>query len=188
MSLSDEKIVELYLLRDQNAITETDIKYRHYLTRISYNILKDYEDCQETVNDTYYKAWNSIPPQIPQILGAYLGKINRQTAIDIYRRKHSRKRRGTEYDVCYDELEEVCTAGDGVEKTLEAKLLGETINKFLKELPEKKRILFLGRYFYMDSIKDIAGYTGQSESNVKVLLHRIRKELKEYLIQEGFEL
>lgn len=186
--ISDEEIVQLYLDRDQRAITETDQKYQHYLTKISYNILGDLQDCQETVNDTYLKAWNSIPPQIPRLLGAYLAKINRQLAIDVYRKKNSQKRKGTEYDMCYDELEETCSVGESVEDTIDVTILGETINNFLRTLPESKRIIFVGRYFYMDSVKKIAKYTNQSESNVKVQLHRCRNELKEYLQKEGFEI
>lgn len=188
MALSDEKIVQLYLERDQRAITETETKYEHYLTKISYNILGDMEDCKENVNDTYLKAWNSIPPQIPKLLGAYLAKINRQAAIDIYRRKHSKKRRGTEYDLCYDELEETCTVGESVEDSIDVSILGDSINKFLKGLPENKRLVFVGRYYYMDSVKDIAEYANMSESNVKTTLFRCRSELKEYLQREGFEI
>ncbi len=186
--MTDEAIVELYWDRKEQAIKETEIKYERYLMKISYNILSDMEDSRENVNDTYLRAWNSMPPQRPAILSTYLGKISRQGAIDIYRKKTSKKRNGTEYESCLEELEEVLADRNSVEVSVDSMLLGKVLNEYLRTLPPAKRNVLIGRYFYMDSMKDIAGYTGMSEQNVKNILHRTRGELKEYLLKEGFAL
>lgn len=186
--MTDEAIVNLYWDRKEDAILETQLKYEKYLFKISLNILFDEEDAKENVNDTYLKAWNSIPPQRPSVLSTYLGKINRQGAIDIYRKKTSQKRKGAEYESCIEELSDCIADEQNVEQSIEAKLLGQAINAFLTELPEQKRNVFLGRYYYMDSVKAIAGYMKLSEQNVKNILHRSRGELKEYLRKEGFAL
>ena len=186
MAPSDEAIIELYMQRDASAIRATAERYEHYLMKISYNILGDMEDCKENVNDTYFRTWNLIPPQRPAVLSAFLGKINREGAIDIYRRKKSKKRSNSEYDLCLHELDEELASGASVEDVVEAGMMGRLVNHFLESLPKDKRILFVGRYYYMDSVQEIAGYTGLSCSNVKVTLHRLRKELKHYLQKEGF--
>ena len=186
--MTDEAIVELYWDRKEQAIKETEVKYERYLMKISYNILSDMEDSRENVNDTYLKAWNSMPPQKPAILSTYLGKINRQGPIDICRKTTSKKRNGTEYESCLEELEESLADENSVESSVDAMLLSKTLNEYLHTLPPTKRNVFIGRYFYMDSMKDIAGYTGMSEQNVKNILHRTRGELKEYLLKEGFVL
>lgn len=184
--MTDEAIVNLYWDRLEQAIVETKQKYEKYLLTISSNVLSDWEDCMENVNDTYMSAWNSMPPHRPQVLSTYLGKINRQGAIDIYRKKTSQKRKGTEYDCCIDEMEEILADGHDVEQTIDARMLSESLNQFIKGMPKAKRAVFIGRYFYMDSMKRIAEYTGMSEQNVKNILHRTRKELREYLIKEGY--
>ena len=186
MAPSDDAILEMYFQRNESAIKATAEKYEHYLMKISYNILGDMEDCKENVNDTYFKTWNSIPPQRPAVLSAFLGKINREGAIDIYRRKKSKKRCNSEYDLCIHELDEELDSKTSVEEIVEAGMMGRLVNTFLAKLSKDKRILFVGRYYYMDSIEDIAAYTGLSKSNVKVSLHRLRNDLKKYLQEEGF--
>ncbi|MCQ2537567.1 MAG: sigma-70 family RNA polymerase sigma factor [Lachnospiraceae bacterium] len=184
--MEDAKIVQLYLDRNEAAITESKIKYDKYLMKISYNILFNNEDAEESVNDTYLSAWNSIPPHKPEVLSTFLGKIARGHAIDIYRRHHAEKRIPSEYCSSLDELEECVPGTSTVEDNLEAKRLGEVINEFLKTQKEDARNLFIGRYFYSDSLKEVAEYNGMTEAKAKMILFRTRQKLKEYLEKEGF--
>lgn len=186
--MRDEKIVDLYWERNEQAIKHTDEKYGKYLTKIAFNILADTEDSKESVNDTYLAAWNSMPPQRPTALSAYLGKITRQISIDIFRKRNREKRKGSEYAVSYDEISEVLSAGDMTEEQVQARLLGEAINRFLKEQPKEVRNLFIGRYYFLDPLKEAARYCGMSEGKAKSILYRTRILLKEYLQKEGFEI
>lgn len=186
--MQDEKIVELYWKRDEAAIEETGKKYEHYLSKIAYNILADLEDSKECVNDTYLKAWNSMPPHKPEVLKTYLGKLTRQRSIDMFRSRNRVKRQGSEYAVSLSELGECVSGGDETEQSVDMHLLAEAIRKFLCSLSPEARNTFIGRYYYMDSMKEVAAYYGMSESKVKSLLHRTRLRLKTYLEQEGFDL
>ncbi len=188
--MQDQEIVLLYWQRKETAIQETEQKYGHYLTTLVYNILGDMEDSKESVNDTYLKAWNSIPPQKPAVLLTYLAKLARRTAIDRFRRKHREKRRASEYAISLSELEDCVPDGRGntTEQELEGHLLAEAIGAYLKTLPEEARITFLGRYYFADSIRQVAAYYGMSEAKAKSLLYRTRIGLRAYLEQEGFEL
>lgn len=185
--MEDQKIVALYWERDEKAIEETDRKYGHYLKKIAYHILSDLEDSRECVNDTYLKAWNSIPPRKPEVLSAYLGRITRQVSIDVFRRRTSKKRNGSQYAVSLSELEECVSAGDTTVEHVNVKLLAEAISRFLRALPPEARITFVGRYYFMDSIDEIASYCGMSAAKTKSMLHRTRLGLKAYLEQEGFK-
>lgn len=184
--MEDSVIVDLYWQRDENAIRETDSKYSRYLLKIAYNILTNFEDSEESVNDTYLKAWNSIPPHKPCILSSYLAKITRQVSIDIFRKRKSEKRNGSEYAVSLIELEECVTDGRTPEQEMELQLLADAINRYLYSLSEESRNVFICRYFFLDSIREIAGYQGASESKIKSMLHRARIGLKLYLKKEGF--
>lgn len=184
--MQDDRIVALYWQRDESAIQETERKYGHYLLKIAYNVLADSEDSRESVNDTYLKAWNSMPPHKPGKLSTYLGKITRQVSIDIFRKKNRGKRKASEYAVSLSELEECIPDNSTTEKTIDMHLLSETINTYLYSLSGEARNVFVGRYYYMDSIKVVAGYCGMSESKVKSMLYRTRQGLKAYLEQEGF--
>lgn len=186
--MRDEKIVDLYWERNEQAIKHTDEKYGKYLTKIAFNILADTEDSKESVNDTYLAAWNSMPPQRPTALSAYLGKITRQISIDIFRKRNREKRKGSEYAVSYDEISEVLSAGDMTEEQVRTKLLGEAINKFLQDQPKEVRNLFIGRYYFLDPLREAARYCGMSEGKAKSILYRTRILLKEYLQKEGFEI
>lgn len=184
--MQDEKIVELYWQREESAIKETEQKYGRYLTKIAYNILADMEDSKESVNDTYLGAWNSMPPHKPGVLSTYLGKLTRRISIDIFRRKNREKRKASEYAVSLSELEDCISGEASVEEAMDARLLGEAINVFLKSLPEEARNTFIGRYYFLDSLKDVAGYCGMSEEKAKSMLYRTRRSLKTYLEKEGF--
>lgn len=184
--MQDEKIVELYWLRNETAIRETEIKFGPYLTKIAYNILRDFEDSRESVNDTYLKAWNTMPPQKPSVLKTYLGKITRQLSIDVFRTRNRKKRGASQYAVSLSELEECIPSNHSVEQEIELQLLGKTINDFLYTLSEQSRHIFVCRYYFCDSIKDISAFFAMSESKVKSILHRTRLSLKNHLECEGF--
>lgn len=186
--MQDEKIVALYWKRDERAIKETQVKYDRYLMKIAYNILADFEDSKESVNDTYLAAWNSMPPHKPGVLSTYLGKMTRRISIDIFRKRNREKRKSSEYAVSFAELED-CIADAGTpESDVELHLLAEAISDFLRGLPADARNTFVGRYYFMDSLKEVAAYCKMSESKAKSLLFRTRNNLKEYLRKEGFEL
>lgn len=186
--MNDEMIVNLYFKRDENAVKETQKKYNAYLSNISYNILYNRQDSEECVNDTYLKAWNSIPPNKPNVLSTYLGKITRRLSIDVLRGKNRKKRKATEYDLSLDELEDCVGEKDSIEKQVDVNLLSNLINKYLSEISSEARIIFVCRYYYMDSVRAIANYYDMSESKVKSSLYRTRQGLKKYLMGEGFEL
>lgn len=178
--MQDDKIVALYWQRDENAIRETEQKYGRYLSRIAHNILPDVEDSREAVNDAYLKAWNSIPPHRPDVLATYLGKITRQLSIDIFRRRNREKRRDSEYALPLSELEECVCEDNATEQDVDLHLLAEAINTYLRTLTPQARNTFVGRYYYMDSIRKVAAYYGMSESGVESLLFRTRQGLKNY--------
>lgn len=186
--MQDEQIVELYWSRSEDAIKETDRKYGRYLTRVAYNILANTQDSEESVNDTYLYAWNSMPPQRPGALSSYLAKITRRVSIDIFRRKNRDKRKGSEYALSLSELEECISAGGGPEEVINAQQLGAAINTFLRKQSEEIRNVFIGRYYFLDPVKTVAQYCGVSESAAKSMLHRTRGKLRDYLKEEGFDL
>ena len=186
--MEDERILDLYWQRDEAAIRETERKYGRYLTKIAYGILANAEDSQESLSDAYLGAWNSIPPHRPSVLSAYLAKIVRRCSIDIFRRRHREKRLGGEYALSLDELDDCVTAGDSPAEAMELGELTRAIGDYLRSLDRDARTAFIARYFFLDSIRDIAACHHMSESKVKSLLFRTRKGLREYLIKEGFTL
>lgn len=182
--MDDCRIVELYWNRSENAISETDTKYGAYCHKIAYNILTNKEDAEESVNDTYMAAWNSMPPHRPSILSSFLGKITRRISIDRWRARSAYKRGGGEIILALDELEE-CIADDlNVEKELERKELIRSFNRFLSSLPQTERSVFLCRYWYLDSIQDISEHFSFSQSKVTSMLHRTRIKLRRQLEKE----
>lgn len=184
--MTDERIVDLYWRRDQSAVAETQQKYGHYLTKIAYNILNDMEDSLESVNDTYMRAWKAMPPHRPKVLSTFLAKITRRVAIDIVRKRTRDKRIPSEYTCSLTELEECVSDGTSAEQKVEVELLAKAINQYLRTLPQETRNLFIGRYYFLDSLKDAAAYCGMSEAKAKTLLYRTRCGLKEHLEKEGF--
>ena len=186
--MTDEQIVNLYWERNEAALSETQLKYEKQLLFVADNILSDVEDSKECLNDTLLNAWNSIPPQRPQKLLVYLIRLARQNAIDIYRKKNSFKRYASQHAVSLEELKECIPGSNDPEAELNKKLLNEVVNTFVEGLPDQKKQVFIGRYYYFDSIKQIAAYTGMSESAAKSMLMRLRQDLKEQLIKEGFGL
>ena len=183
--MEDNRIVDLYWQRNENAIYETASKYGKYLTSISYQILLNAEDAEECVNDTYNDAWQSMPPHRPSILSTFLGKITRRISIDLWRKYSAEKRGGGVMPLALDELEE-CVSGTGdVEAEVERIELQKKLNDFLLALPPVDRQIFMCRYWYMDSISDIAEQFACSESKVKSMLYRTRKKLRSMLKEEG---
>ena len=183
--MQDAQIVELYLKRDESAIDLTAKQYGNYCEKIAMNILNDLYDAEECVNDTYLNAWNSIPPNEPSNLATFLGKITRNLAIDRYRKKSSTKREGTEYNLLIEECEYLFPSNDSVSEEMDFKVLGEYISKFLHEQKEVPRKVFVLRYFYMESIANIAKKFFISEAKAKTMLFRTREKLKIYLTKEG---
>lgn len=183
--MEDMQIIQLYFSRSETAIVETDKKYGSYCYSISYNILSDREDARECVSDTYLAAWRAIPPRQPKVLAAFLGKITRNLSLDRWRSAHRQKRGGGEVVLALEELGECASEDQSVEAALERKQLARVFNRFLAELPETERRVFLCRYWYLDSVATIAGYFGFTESKVTSMLHRTRKKLRIALEKEG---
>lgn len=184
--MEDEAIVSLYWQRNESAIRETERKYDRYLTKIAMNILADREDSRESVNDSYLAAWNSMPPHRPGVLSTYLGKITRRISIDRFRYRNREKRRQSEYEISLSELGDCVSGGNTTEEAVNGKLLADAIGIWLRLQPEENRNLFLCRYYFLDSLQEVAKHCGITESKCKTVLHRMRKSLKEYLEKEGF--
>ena len=182
--MDDLDIIELYFCRDEKALTETAHKYGNYCYTIAFNVLNSIEDSKETVNDTYLELWNTIPPDRPTFLSAFIGKITRRLAIGRWRKNTAVKRGGGEFEVTLDELSECISDNTNVEKIVEGKLVVSTINEFLKKLPDTERNVFICRYWYADSVKSVAKQFGFSESKVKSMLMRTRTKLKQKLAEE----
>lgn len=181
--MEDHKIVDLYWQRSEAAIKETSTKYGRMLDGISYSLLSSREDAEECVNDTYLEAWNKMPDDRPAYLGAYLSRIVRCISIDRFRSLHRQKR--GEAASLTDELTDCIPSGMTPEEEYENGRIAKVINKFLFELDEEKRRIFVRRYFYSDSVSDISGRLHISVPKVKTTLHRLRVELREYLEGEG---
>ena len=184
IEMEDESIIKLYLLRSETAINETDKKYHNYCNKIGFNILNDREDTEECINDCYLTVWNNIPPTIPENFRAFIGRVMRNISISLYRKKNAEKRSNIEN--LLEELDGCIPLYDTSWAELNLKLLGETIDSFLDMRNESEKNIFIKRYFFCLSIKEIAIECSLSSANVKVILHRVRKKLKIYLEKEGF--
>lgn len=183
--MDDEQIVELYFARSEKAITETASKYEKYCYTIAYHILGDHNDAEECVSDTYLGAWNSIPPNRPERLSAFLGKITRRAAIRRWQNRHAAKRGEGQTAAALEELEECIPSEQNVEQEIEAENLRQIINEFVLSLPQTERKVFVCRYWYLDTISDICRQFNFSQSKVKSMLYRTRKKLQSYLYKEG---
>ncbi len=186
--MEDREIVALYWERNEKAITESENKYGRYCYSIALNILRSHEDSEECVNDTYAKAWNSIPPKKPEKLSVFLGKITRNLALDVLDRLSAKKRGGTEITLVLDEISECIPSPHSTEKEIDNLALTENLNSFLKTLTSENRKIFLQRYWYMMPIKEIAKENSFTESKVKMSLMRTRENLKIFLEKEGVEI
>ncbi len=184
--MSDEEIVALFLARDERAVAETQSKYRRYLQKIAYQILGCEEDAEECLNDVYLAAWDTIAENRPERLSTYLGKITRRKAIDRLRKRSADRRIPSEYLSSVDELAEVLPGDSDPEEELAREQLQCRIAEFVHGLPAEQKRLFIGRYYYFDSLKEVASYCGMGESKAKSMLFRVRGKLREHLEKEGY--
>ena len=183
--MDDARIVELYWSRSEQAISETEAKYGKYCRTIARNILADSADAEECVNDTYLKAWNSMPSNRPARLAPYLGRLTRWLSLNRLRDQDCLKRGKGELPLVLDELAETLDSGFDTEKELEIRELNREIRRLLSRLEKEERDIFLSRYWYVASIAEIAERSGFTESKVKSMLHRTRKKLLKQLKEEG---
>lgn len=181
--MEDSGIVALYLARDERAVAETAEKYGGRCYAVSYQILRSREDAEECVNDTYVKTWNAIPPQRPHYLGAFVQKIARNLALTAYQAARAQKRGGGQPPAPLQELAD-CVTGNP-EAMLESAELSRALDRFLRTLSQKERCVFLRRYWYADSISEIAQQCRMAPGTVKSSLHRTRAKLKQFLQEEG---
>ncbi len=183
--MEDSDIIELYWARSQQAIEESDRKYGPYCTAIARGILDRYEDAEECVNDTWFRAWNAMPPERPNILSAFFARLTRNLSLDRWRRLNAAKRGGSRVEVSLQELEDCLPDVRRPDEDLDARETAGVISAFLREQPELDRRLFVRRYFYMDSIPELASFFGLREKQVSARLYRIRQRLKLVLEKEG---
>ena len=186
--MDDSEIIELYFLRDQRAVSETETKYGAYLMKIAENILKNRLDSQEAVNDTYFAAWNGIPPARPTLLRCWLGRVTRNLSFKLFDRTHAAKR-NRDAELMLSELSD-CLPDKrfDVERTLEAKRTGEIINEFLFASKREDCAIFVSRYFFVMSIAEIAARYGLTDRRVKYRLSVMRSGLRAALEKEGIEI
>ena len=181
--MTDDQIIDLYWARDEEAIACTDHAYGHKLINVAGRILAQYEDAEECVSDTYLKAWDAIPPQRPAYFFAFLAKICRHLAFGKLDWVNAAKRKAEVVSLS-DEMQ-LCIPDRGWERSLEGQEIGHILNEFLAVTPKESRMIFLRRYWYAESIAEIAQHYGISQSKVKTSLHRTRGKLKAFLEKEG---
>lgn len=186
--MDDNDIIRLYWDRDDRAIRVTAEKYGPYCGSIARNILKNEQDAEECVNDTYLSAWSAMPDRWPEHLPSFLGRITRNLSFNRYRRCRAEKRGGGEIALVLDELADCVSGHDDTEQTLDRQELLRAVNSFVRELPAGKRRIFVRRYWYADSVTDIAGDLGAAQGTVSKALERMRKQLRAYLTERGFEI
>lgn len=186
--MDDALIVELYWARDNRAIDETRTKYGGYLGKIAMNVTNQREDAEECVSDTYLAAWNAMPPERPNILRAFLGRIVRNISLDRVKRLHARKRGGGETEAVFEELSELIPGGTSPDGELDRKELLRTIEEFLRAEPERSRNIFLRRYWYAEPVNAIARRYGVRANAVSAQLLRTRTKLRDYLTERGYVL
>ena len=184
--MEDKLILDLYFARDELAITETDRKYGGYCYSIANRILCSPEDSEETVSDTYWQTWNSIPPHRPNFLKLFLAKVTRNLAFPRWRKLSAAKRGGGETEIVLEELAGCIPGAEQIDDQLNAKELAGAIRAFLDTLPKRDQAIFLQRYFFVDDTDTIAVQYGLKRTNVNMILSRTRTKLKTYLTQEGY--
>lgn len=186
--MQEENLLDLYFSRSETALEQTKQQYGTYCYAIAYRILSQPQDAEECENETYWKAWQAIPLNRPHSLKAFLGKITRNLALHFWERNHAAKRGGNAVDLALDELTECIPASDSVEQAADAAALQACLQSFLQQLPRATRIVFVQRYWYLNSIAEIAQKNGMGESKVKMILLRTRKKLKAALETEGISI
>ena len=184
--MNDPQIVELFWDRDESAITEAQRKYGAYCLSVASNILGSREDAEECVNDAFLGAWRAIPPHRPQVLSAFLGKITRRLALKRLRDSSALKRGGGRVQESYEELENCLPAERGPEEAMDAMELSRILNEFLAGLPDLDQRFFVCRYWYFDTVEEIALRFGCGTGKVKMRLKRVRDRLARHLREEGY--
>ena len=184
--MDDRRIIDLFWSRAEQAIEALGQVYGKRLHQIAMNILGDHQAAEEAVSDTYLALWNTIPPARPDPLGAFVYRVGKNTALKHLRTRTAQKR-NSQYDLALEELSQFLS-GSTLEETLDARLLGQALDRFLDTLTKENRIIFVRRYWFGDSVKEITSQLRLSESAVTVRLHRLRNQLRTYLTQEGFDL
>lgn len=182
--MEDKQIIELFTERSERAIMEVSKKYGKVCLRTSFNIVNDWDDAEECVNDSYLGVWNAIPPHKPNPLLAFILKIVRNISINRQEFKMAEKRKGN-YEICLDEMEDMISSSHEVEDEVEAAELTKLIEQYLGTLSADNRILFIRRYWFMDSYKDLSVTTRMTEGNIRTKLSRLRAQLKSYLESQG---
>ncbi len=180
--MEDEEIIGLFFERSEQAIRELNIKYGKVCSLLSYNIVNDRQDAEECVNDAYLGIWNAIPPAQPKPLLSYICRIVRNISLNLYYKKEAAKRKST-YTIAMEEIEACIVAPNTVETEIEVKELAHIIENFLDTLTVENRVIFMRRYWFSDSYREIADCVGLTEKNISVRLTRIRKKMKEYLME-----
>ena len=186
--MNDSEIINLYWARCESAISETSNKYGGYCNTIAMNILHNREDSEECVNDTFFGAWNSIPPERPSLLKPFLGRITRNFALNKYKAYSAKKRGGGTVELLLNELEDCIPSGRNVEAEYEAGVVAGLISVFLDSVSKEQRIIFIRRYWYADKMTEISKRYGISENNIKSILYRTRIKLKKHLEKEGISI
>ncbi len=186
--MHDAGIIDLFFDRDENALRETEEKYGRYLLKVANNVLGDAESSKECLNDAYFRAWRSIPPQRPESLRAYLSKIVRNLALNRLESENAVKRGGSECFLIFEELADALPDSEEATDKSDSEEISRAINSFLEKQDAKKRQMFVLRYFCSFSVKETAEKCGKSESAVKVALMRMRGELKAELEKGGITL
>ena len=184
--MEDSAIIDLYWAREERALSETDTKYGGYCRSIAHNILKNREDIEESVSDTWLHAWNAMPPQRPAFLSAFLGKLTRNLALNRLKARTAHKRLGDAFSVSLDELSDCAPPLPAPEDEAAAAELGRAISAFLRTQTEEVRAMFILRYFYCGSIAELSERFHCGESRVKTTLLRTRARLKQHLVKEGY--
>lgn len=186
--MEDREIIELYFAREEQALEETERKYGAFCFSLADAILKNAEDSNEVLSDTWLRAWNAIPPLVPDSLKLYLGKITRNLAFNTYRSRSAEKRGGGQIALVLDELAGCIPAAGSLSDNLEAQELAKEIQKFLQTQTKRDRGIFVSRYFSAEDYGMIAGKYGLTQGNVRRILSRMRSKLKKHLEGEGYEL
>lgn len=183
MPMQDSKIIDLFFERSEEAIVELSNKYGNLCMKVAMNVLNNQQDAEECVNDAYLGAWDTIPPQRPNPLRSYICRIVRNIAINRYKHNHAGKRKGV-YDACLEELENVLSSPNDIDETLEEAVLVSYIEEFIDSLDEVNRMIFVRRFWYMDSYRDIAKASRLKEGTIRVRMIRIKSDLKAFLIKK----
>lgn len=185
--MDDQEIIARFFARDEEGLTAARARYESYCAAVARSLLNDPRDQEECLSDTWLRAWNAISPQRPRSLGAFLAKITRNLAINRLRDGNAQRRGGSQVPLALEELRECVSPEGSPEGELDRQAAEEALNRFLDGLPPLQREVFLRRYWYLDSIEDIARRAGWSKSRVTTTLHRLRVRLRAHLIQEGID-